>query len=193
MTEVVSEEELAAVADPVELDDTEAPEGTPQSPLDILKGRRAQLQAKLHIDLAVPRWDDIIGCSIWIRYGPADLSLWSNAQQKRETAHIALKKKNGVGDPKWAVKANADVLVDACRGVYFLEPGEKPPEGDVPDDLPTFSDPELATALDIQPGNAVRTVLGLYGTDGDLLMAANALLGFSGEASKEADSDFLKD
>lgn len=191
MTEVVSQDDLAA-ADAADEAPIEIPEGSPQSPLDLLKGKRAAAQKRLHIDLAVPRWEDVLGKSIWVRYGPANVALWSASQQRRESQHLAAKKKGQPGDPDWAIKANADLLVDACQGVYFLEPGEQPPhDQELPADLPKFSDPELAEALDIQPGNAVRTALGLYQTGADLLMASNALLGWSGEASKEADEAFL--
>lgn len=173
-------------------EDIDIAAGTPQSPLDLLKGRRKDLESKLFLDLAVPRWEDIVGKTIWVRYKPADVSLWGEAQRSREAAHVAKKKRDGHGDPKWAIKANADVLVDACVGVYFLEPGEEPPADDFPGDLPTFSDPALSSVLDA-PRSAVGTVLKLYGTDADVLLAANQIIMWSGEASKEAGEAFLED
>lgn len=195
MTKVVGADEAGnvEVALEVELEEIELAPGTPQSPLDLLKGRRKDLEAKLFLDLAVPRWEDIVGKTIWVRYKPADVSLWGEAQRTREAAHLAKKKRDGHGDPKWAIKANADVLVAACVGVYFLEPGEEPlHDEDFPADLPTFSDPALSTALDA-PRNAVGTVLKLYGTDADVLLAANQIIMWSGESSKEAGEAFLED
>jgi hypothetical protein len=194
VTDVVHEDDFAAADAPEgagELVPIEAPEGTPMSPLGLLKGRRAELRKKLHLDLAVPRWGDEMEGVMWIRYGPANLTHWSASQRRREEQHIAAKRKGQPGDPDWAIKANADLLVDACQAVFVLGAGEKPPR-ELPEELPTFATPELATDLDIQPGNAVRTCLAVYATNGDLLMAANTLLGWSGEASGEADGDFLK-
>lgn len=191
-TQVVPEGTLPLAPDaPAEaVPDIELTGEGPQSPLDILKGKRAERDAKLHFDIAVPRWEDVIGLSIWVRYGPGDPSVFAEAMNKRDMAHAAKKKKDGIGDPEWATKANADLLVSACQGVYFLEPGEQPPDGDLPGDLPTFNDPALSAVLDA-PRSAVGTVLKLYGTSADVLLAANQLLAWSGQASKESSEAFL--
>lgn len=165
-------------------------EGTPQSPLDVLRGNRKKLDATLYIDLAVPRWEEVIGNTIWIRYKAANPAVLYEARAKFEAHHLAKKKKDGRGDPDWEIRANAQMLVEACMGVYFLEPGEKPPD-ELPGDLPTFGDPELSISLDA-PKSAIATVMKLYGTNGDVLLAANQLLLFSGETSQEASEAYLK-
>ncbi len=195
MTDVVEtgHEPEVSVALGVEEDDGDIVAGKPQSPLEILAGRRKDLESRLFLDLAVPRWEDVIGKTIWVRYRPANIALLTDAQRTREQEHLLKKRKDGRGDPQWAVKANADMLRDACVGVYFLEVDEEPPrDSDTLDaDLPTFSDPALSVALDA-PRSAVATVLKLYGTDADVLMAAQQLVLWSGEASKEAHQEALK-
>lgn len=162
----------------------------PQSPLDLLRGKRTEINAALFTDLAVPRRADQVGKSIWVRYGPADPTLFANALANREQAHLKLKRDGSSGDPAWSVKAHSDLLVASCLGVYFLEPDEQPPTGDLPAGMPTFSTPELSEALDA-PANAVATVGKLYATELDLLNAATQLLEWSGQASERSDKDFL--
>lgn len=193
MTQVVAAGELPAEESEDGADVVEQSQGAPRSPLEILKGYRAKIKARLHFDLAVPRADEVLGGNVvWVRYTPADPAFLSDALRKREEAFRAARKKSPQGgDPDWATKANCDLLVKCCLGVYFLEPGELPPEGDLPPDLPTFGDPELSDILEA-PHNAVATVRALYSTNADILIAANQLLGWSGQASKEAEEENLK-
>lgn len=167
----------------------------PQSPLALLRGKREAFDKKLHHDLAVPRRDELVpGYRLWVRYGPADPGVYTAALQRRETAHKAAVAKGQAGDPKWQVKANADLLVDACEAVYFLPEDEEPPEGDLPTppegEYATFASRELSELIGA-PLNAAATALKLYATSADLLLAAAGLLEWSGEVSQEADRSFL--
>jgi hypothetical protein len=167
----------------------------PQSPLGILRGKRADLQETLFLDLQVPRWDDIIGRAIWVRYRPGSVALLNKGMERRKDAFDKAQRNGKGGDPDWLQKANADMLVEACVAVYDLAIGEEPPTGALPVNLPTFGSRELSEALDSPgascPRNAVGTCMYLYGTPDDVLLAADQLLRWSGQASKEADRSFL--
>lgn len=183
--------EVTVTAAPAET--AEAPDTVAQpSVLSLLRAKREQLEAQMHKDLAVPRWDEVLpGRTLWVRYRPADPMLFAAASQKREKQHREAVAKGGQGDPRRAVKANADVLVAACVAVFDLPAGESPP-AELDDDLPTFASSELSEALGA-PQNAVETCLKLYLTDGDVLVAGTQLMEWSGQASKEAGADFLAD
>ena len=162
----------------------------PQSPLALLRGKRDELVAGLHLDLAVPRWDDVLeGRQLWVRYRPANPNVFAEAMERREKKHKEAKAKGTVGDPDWMTKANADLLVSACEAVYDLPDGEEPPDT-LEGDYPTFTSEELSEALGASR-NACDTVLKLYATGADVLLAATQLLNWSGQASKEADRSFL--
>lgn len=169
------------------------PTDVPVAPtvLSLLRTKREQLERQMHKDLAVPRWDDVLdGRRLWVRYRPADPMKFAAATQRREKAHRDDVAKGGRGDPRRMVKANADILVDACVAVFDLPVGEEPP-AELDGDLPTFASPELSEALGA-PKNAVDTVLKLYATDGDVLVTATQLMEWSGQASKEAGDAFLE-
>jgi hypothetical protein len=155
------------------------------SPLALLRAKRAELKAKLYLDLAVPRWQ-VAGRQVWVRYGPGNPSVLTASADRRKAAY----KK---GDPDWQVRANADLLAAACLAIYDVPIGEQPPEGDLPvldDPYPTFTDPEFQEAMGVQR-NAAETVCTLYLTEGDLLLAANTLLDWSGLMSEKVEQDFL--
>jgi hypothetical protein len=91
------------------------------------------------------------------------------------------------------VMANADVLVKACIAIYDLPIGEKPPDDlpmlDIP--YPKFTTEEFQQAMGITVANAIDTVCALYLTEGDLILAANQLLDWSGIVSEKVTKDFL--
>lgn len=167
------------------------PEG-PKSPLGMLRGKREALDAALFLDLKVPRWDDQLdGWGVWVRYGPGNPNTFTAQMSKREKSHLTAVGQGRPGDPDWMTKANADMLVGACLAIFALPPGEEPPKGELPSgDYPTFSTPEFSQEIGAQP-TAVATVLKLYGTSADVLLAATQLLNWSGQVSEEADRDFL--
>jgi len=156
----------------------------PGSPLEILRGKRQALHAGLHLDLAVPRWEQVLGCRLWVRYGPGSPSVLANAIEKAE----ATKEK----DPDWLVIAHATFLVEACQAVYTLPLDIERPPADIPglDDYPQFG-PELAEALDVPVRSAVAVARALYATDGDLMVAAQQLAEWSAQAAGKAETDFL--
>ena len=164
----------------------------PQSPLSLLRGKRAALEAALHLDLCVPRWDEALGGrKLWVRYRPGDVALLTAAQERRKTQFDKEKAKTGGGDPQWQVKAHADMLAAACMAVYDLGPDEEPPKGDLPPNLPTFGSPELGEAVGTLRASAVDTVLKVYATEADVILASAQLQDWSGKMSEEADKDFL--
>lgn len=181
--------DVVAADDLPEEPDAEA--AGPSSPLALLKGKRAELEKKLHLDLAVPRWDEVLGRRLWVRYRPADPTVFANSVEKREREHAADVKKGGPGDRQRLVRANADMLVAACIAVYDL-PLDEEPGDDLTglDQCPTFSSPELSEAVGAS-ASAVDTCRKVYATDADLMIAADSLLEWSGERSKKAHDDFL--
>ncbi len=178
----------------------DVPAAGPQSPLALLRGKREAMDKRLHLDLAVPRWDEFLSITdadgtvhhrrLWVRYGPGNPSVLNARAAERERAHLAAKNKGMAGDSQWEDKARADFLVDACVAVYDLALDEEPPKGELTGDLPTFASPELSEALGA-PRNAALTALAVYATPADLLLATTQLLNWSGESSQEADKSFL--
>jgi hypothetical protein len=158
----------------------------PQSPLAFLRAKRSTLKAELYLDLAIPRWQ-AEGRQLWVRYRPCSPAVFSSSAERRRTAW----KK---GDPDWQLRVNADLLVEACVAIYDLPEGTEPPEGELPqlaDPYPTFRSEALSEAVG-SSRNAAETCVATYLTEGDLLMAANQLLEWSGRASKKVDDRFLE-
>ena len=182
------------MVDVVSADDSAGEVVVPQgahSPLALLRGKRAELDRQLFLDLAVPRWDEVLGRRLWVRYKPGYPAVLTSAVEKREKVHANMVAAGKPGDPLRMTKANADFLVAACVAVYDLALDQEPP-ADLPgvDEYPTFSSPELSEAVGAPP-NAVETVRKVYATDGDLMVAASQLLEWSGKATPKAESDFL--
>lgn len=169
----------------------EVASSTASSPLELLRGKRAQLDAKLYLDLAVPRWDDLLGRRLWVRYRPGDAEALQAAVEKRENNHRKAVAAGKQGDAHRVTKANADFLVKACVAVYDLPLDAEPPkELSGLEDYPTFGSEELSEAVG-SPKNAVDTARKVYATDGDLMVASAQLLEWSAQATPKAESDFL--
>lgn len=180
---------VSAIDVPVVVEETTASPVSEQglrSPLDLLRAKRTVLKAGLFLDLAIPRWQ-ADGRQLWVRYTPCSPALYSTSADRRRDAW----KK---GDPDWMLRVNADLLVDSCVAIYDLPVGEDPPEGELPklaDPYPTFSSEALSESVGA-PRNAAETCVSTYLTEGDLIMAANQLLEWSGRASKKVDERFLE-
>lgn len=176
----------------IEAPKTSVTPSAPRSPLDLLRGKRAEMDKSLYIDLAVPRWEEVLGRRLWVRYRPGDPGVLAAAVDSREKSHLKLSANGKHGDLQRMTKANADFLVAACVAVYSLELDEEPPAGEFSelDDYPTFSDPQLSEAVGAAP-NATETARKVYATDGDLILAANQLLDWSGKVTPQAGGDFL--
>lgn len=146
------------------------------------------MEKGLYLDLPVPRWEQF-GQQLWVRYRPANPALFMADIEKREKAHATQNAANKRGDPDRLIKANADLLVRSCDAVFTLPLDQQPPK-ELPDDYPTFGSPELSEAVGAVQ-NAVETARSVYATDGDLMLAAQQVLEWSGTATKKADDDFL--
>jgi hypothetical protein len=163
------------------------------SPLELLRGRRAELDAKLYLDLPVPRWEELLGRKLWVRYRPGDAEALQASVEKRENSHRKAVAAGKQGDAHRVTKANADFLVKACVAVYDLPLDVEPPK-DLSgiEEYPTFGSEELSEAVGA-PKNAVETARKVYATDGDLMVASAQLLEWSAQATPKAESDFLAD
>lgn len=174
------------VGEPVETDDgfdavapIPAPEGSALFDLRALRERKLK---DLYKDLPVPRWGEDGTPEIVVRYKPSKPQVALRATEKRRTEN----------DPDWLILANADVLVDACIGVYAVYQGKKyslkPGEPNAPW---TKFDRNLAENLGIETNRAVEVVRALYLTDGDLIGAVNALAAWSGTVLPQIDEESL--
>ncbi len=154
------------------------------SPLGLLRARRDQVRANLHIDLDVPRYDP----PIVVRFQPVPL-----AEIEAFNRRYA-KEKNG------SVLANAAVLAKACVAVMEYDPdGGTDDEGNP---LKVSLDPEdrdgvlqfgprLAELLGSPMAKkAVHVVQALYATDGDITSTADKLAEFSGYTGQRTESEF---
>lgn len=147
----------------------------PDSPLARIRRQRERTIAQtdeLHVH--VPRTDDP---KIYVAYKPVDPGFVEAAILKRQEEG----KKSRQSNRDATVYANADVLVEHCIGVYFLDDAGKEhglsAEGG--DDWPRF-DERLAAALGIDATKAVDVCIGLFTTKADLVMHAGELAILSG-------------
>lgn len=184
--------DVVSAGAPQSVPETEVAPVGPQSPLAHLKGKRSALDKKLYHDLAVPRWEEVTGRRMWVRYKPADAELFQADLEKREQDFLKAQAAKKQGDPHRVTKAHADLLVKACVAVYDLAIDEQPPEGEFPgiEDYPTFSSSELSEAVGSGP-SAIETARKVYATDGDLMIAALSLLDWSAKVGPKAEADFL--
>jgi hypothetical protein len=156
----------------------------PATPIFSLKSRRAEILKKLHIDLRVPRYEEP---EVWVRFSPVDTTLMNASVTK----HSKTKEKD------WGLKANAEVLINSCVGIYAVFP-ENPDEKfslreDEPNGEWTKFDMALAKALDIIPDEhapAISVVRKFYFADGDLVDTTERLLRWSNVSNNEADTVF---
>jgi hypothetical protein len=152
----------------------------PTHPLAALRARREQIVGELYTDIKVPRWDEP---EIYVRFKPVSTTKLAASIEKRRKAK----------EDNWSILANADILIDACVGIYAVIPGSDQKlslrEGDPYGEWTKF-DPALAEAIGIVGKRATDAVLGLYLTEGDLIDTANKLLKWSNIANDEADETF---
>jgi len=163
---------------------TKAEEPIVSTPIRSLRDRRTQIVEDLYTDLKVPRWENP---QVFVRFNPINTTQMNASVKKRSNSKA----------PDWPLRANADVLVMSCVGIYAVyedEPDVKYSlrEGD-PNGPWTKFDPDLCKALGIEEGTTdqhVNAVKGLYFTDGDIGDAADKLLRFSNITNDEADGLF---
>jgi hypothetical protein len=155
------------------------------SPLDGLRDKLREASEKLYVDLEVPRWQELIGIRVFVRYLPLSPAYANATSLKFEK----------IGGDDWQIQANAQLLVKYCVGVYVQDrTGDKLSmrPGD-PDGPWTKFDDQLADALGpsrVKERSAIGTCRGLYWTDGDVTAAALALADWSTKISEQAEKDF---
>lgn len=160
------------------------------TPMFSLKARRAEIVNNLYTDLRVPRYSDP---EIYVRYAPVDAVKMGQSWDRRS------KQKDDTGKvpDDWGIRANADVLIASCQGLYakfsdspdeFLSLRENDPYGQW-----TKFDQDLAQAMgiDLPTKDPVATLVRkVYLTDGDLGEAVDRLMKFSNISANQADETF---
>ena len=174
----------------VETHDVWSEEPEKKTPMFSLKARRAEIVSNLYIDLKVPRYSEP---ELFVRYSPVDAVKMGQAWDKRSKQ----KDEKGKVLDDWGIRANADMLIASCQGIYAVfadNPEEKLSlrEGD-PYSKWTKFDKDLASSLGlVTPASdpAVATVRAIYLTDGDLGDATDRLMKFSNISAAQADETF---
>jgi hypothetical protein len=151
-----------------------------KTPLISIKARREQIVNDLFVDLQVPRWDEP---EIFVRFKPISAVKFAAAMERRRKSKAE----------NWTILANADMLIEACIGIYAMINGDENKyslrNGDQLGNWTRF-DTDLSEALGLPVERAVDVCQSLYLTEGDLIEAANKLFRWSGLANEEADEAF---
>lgn len=150
------------------------------SPLDGLAAKLAQKRETLHIDLPVPHWKDEMGFDVYVRYAPL-----SPAYATRISERFQKSKSDD-----WEIRANAQMLVNSCIGVFIVDPTEQDKKlsmrpGD-PDGEWTKFDQDLGEMLGVGDANAIAVCRKLYWTDGDVSVASARLMAWSAQGEEES-------
>lgn len=146
----------------------------PTSGLAALRGERKKIEAGLHLDLRVPRYET----PLYVRYKPM-----SSAQMSRISERT--RKSNA---PDAIARGNAQILAECAVGVFELDGKGKPvgtPEEWVtigPDLAEQLGQPELKTASDV--------IRALFFTDGDITSTVNRVTEWSGYANAEGVEEY---
>lgn len=145
------------------------------SALARLRDRRKAASERLHLDLAVPRYDP----PIYVRFRPV-------TQPELESIERRFK---GSKDPDKNVHRHAALLAETCVGIFERndQGAEQGLDPDSPGVWPRFDD-ALAGLLEADVDTAVDTVRALYLTDGDVIATAGRVTEWSGYAAFEDDS-----
>ncbi|MGX9348159.1 hypothetical protein [Microbacterium sp. KNMS] len=145
----------------------------PSSPLAGLRAERERIEAELHLDLRVPRWE----IPVYVRYRSPEQDEIKRINSNAEKA----KDKDGQF-------AEAILLAQCCLGVFQRDENGKP-IGE-PGDWPKF-DGDLAEMLG-KPGleRSVAVVRALFFTDGDIMAQAATLTRWAGFAEAQAIEEY---
>ena len=155
------------------------------TPLNSLKSKREEILKGLHTNIRVPRWDSP---KVYVRCKPVSPTFLNKV--------LDVRSKEGMDD--WAQRANCDILVESCLGVYYVPDGEPNAEysfrsGDPKGKLTKF-DVDLTDSLEVDAGPTDQTTVAVrslfLGGDGDINDAAGKLLKFSNIGNAEADTTF---
>lgn len=148
---------------------------------DILRSlgkRKEQILSTLEIAIKVDHWDDDGDAPVYVAYGPVSDATIEAAQD----ASLAAK------DNQAKLEANAQLLVEACRGVYQKVDGKRVGFDGKEGNLPKF-DSALAKVLDMA-GEPSPTMIcrALFLVEGNLLAHAGEVAAFSGRKLAEVDT-----
>ena len=207
-----SNDEAATLNEPDELDLT--PAFTPQygetpvpdaplSPLGDIRAKRLAAMEKMHKDIHVPRWSPDNGLPyLYVRIRPISQIELFNAIKKRKDEYDRQVANHETPPEDSGMKANADLVAMATKGLYFLADDNDP----IKYSVTGSTDEEKWTKFDGTTGPITAShlginvdtrdpvsslVLGVFNdTDGDLLWFTNRLLEFSNLSNSEADTAF---
>lgn len=169
----------------------------PGSQLINIRAQRAKMLQKLHLDLEVPRIGDEGPAQVWIRYRPASFSVGMRAAERRRKQKL----------DEAEILAAADVLVEACVGVYVKVDGQAytvtPDREWRPFDPDHAADTDwvsvrgeratdlAAVTVEGNIGGAVELMRALFATENDMLAHSIALGNFSTKEVGGADQELL--
>ena len=173
------------------------------SPLGDLKAKRAEFMGKMHKDIHVPRWNPQNGLPyLYVRIRPISQTELFDTINKRQDEYNKQVANNEVPQKDSGMKANADLVALATKGIYLVNDDQDPTRYAVTGSTdeskwtkfdgatgPITAD-NLGIALD--PRDPIATLVrGVFNdSDGDLLWFTNRLLEFSNLSNSEADTAF---
>lgn len=146
------------------------------SRLDWLRAKHDALKADRTVDLAVPGYDG----RVVVRYGPVPWGVMSNVQPMILA---------GDADAAMFGKANADVVIAACRDVLVRDDGEDDLHGIDPEGPVRFG-PELADLIGADAKTARGVVEWLFPSEWAVAAHATELITWTQNAARE-DNDTL--
>jgi hypothetical protein len=127
--------------------------------LAALKARREGKREERHLDLRVPGMEP----PVWVRYGPIPKGVAEEITEKWRTSK----------DRDRTVKREAQLLTEACRGLFEVVDGRKvsidPDDRD--GEWPRF-DRRLAALIGSDEESAVALLREVYEEDGDIIAAS---------------------
>ena len=185
-----------SVAEPVGTD-------TPSSPLGNIKAKRQDFMGKMHKDIHVPRWNPENGLPrLFVRIRPISQTELFNAIQKRKDQYDKQVANHETPPEDSGMRANADLVAMATKGIYLLADGEDTTKYAVT----SSTDESKWTKFDGSTGPITAEHLGIdvdmsdpvaslvrgvfNDADGDLLWFTGRLLEFSNLSNSEADTAF---
>ena len=164
-----------------------------------LREIRQRIVDDLHIDLRIPRLSLEDGTfDVYVRYGPVRSAKVAASMKRRGSQEH--------NEDEASLLVHVDILVDSCRGVFYVldgdmdskysfkmdESGEQDPE---PTQYWTRFDKDLGASLgmtEYESRLGENVCRRLYLTDGDLVDASNRLSTWSAQANEEAEKDFTQ-
>ena len=181
----------------------EAVQDAPSSPLGDLRAKRLGFMEKMHKDIHVPRWGPDNGLPyLFVRIRPISQVELFNAIQKRKDDYDRQVANKETPPEDSGMKANADLVAMATKGIYLLADDKDP----VKYAVTGSHDESKWTKFDGSTGPVTAEHLGIpvdsrdpiaslvrgvfNNTDGDLLWFTNRLLEFSNLSNSEADTAF---